>query len=67
MQCFLGIMHLIVMHHVETSDKIGSCIIRRKIPSRGREPSVGLVQEASQCIHKISKCHWILEMNTGTP
>ena len=42
-----------------------------KIMSRGQEPSAGLVQEASKsvnaCIHKISKCHWILQNEHRSP
>ena len=39
----------------------------QNIPSMGRELSASLVQEASQCIHKISKCHWIIENEHKNP
>ena len=34
----------------------------KKIPSRGREPSAGLVQEPNQSVYftSISNCYWIL-------
>ena len=39
----------------------------KKIPSRGRQPSAVLVQEASQHIHEISNCHWILQNEQKNP
>ena len=44
------------------SNKLATLHQSSKIAPRGRNPQPALTKkQVSQCIHKISKCHWILE------